>query len=339
MTHAPSEAFVNTLRGRRADLNERFERARHQYPQLEGDDVIIFLRDCVDGLAVAVQRVDSTAVMALVSSAYDAALALCGQKLVGRNGRFPIIEEGWKHVLTAAAPLVAREPARVIGAVSNALHTLAVTPAARPVEWITALARLAPRCPDAESFLRVGQVLAWRSGLAHLRASALAVAELLPPELAAAAVCGRDGDNWQAIRTRLSHDIWFDPAATNERVRGPRVVRETGTFRGLGGLFLLPPQIAAAEGGWLVRSAEQHWYLTVDAFGATFHRAAAEEWDTANLQPRLPDGATLTGSTLQQGPFTLPLPVAGPVTSVAASGFTLAVTSAQTHTLTFIALN
>jgi hypothetical protein len=339
MTHALSDAFVNTLRDRRADLNERFERARHQYPQLEGDDVIAFLRDCVDGVVAAVQRVDSSAVMSLVSSAYDAALALCGQKLVGGNGRFPIIEEGWKRVLTAAAPVVARDPARMIAAVSNALHALAVTPTARPEEWITSLAHLGPRCNDTESFLRIGQVVAWRSGLAHLRASALAVAELLPPDIAAAAVCGRDGGDWQTIRTRLSGDVWFDPSTTNEPVRGPRVVREIGAFRGLGGLFLLPPRIAAADGGWLVHSAEQHWYLTVDTFGATFHRATAEEWSAANLEPRLPDGVTLTGSTLTQRSFTLTLPVVGPVTSAAASGFTLAITSAHTHSLTFITLN
>jgi len=339
MTHVLSDAFANTLRDRRADLNQRYERARHQYPQLEGDDVLAFLRDCVDDVVAAVRSVDSTAVTSLVSAAYDATLALCGQKLVGANGRFPIIEDGWKRVLTAAAPLVARDPARVIAAVSNALHALAVTPTARPAEWITSLAHLAPRCSDTEAFLRVGQVAAWRSGLAHLRPSALAVAELLPPDIAAAAVCGRDGGDWQTIRTRLSRDEWFDPSTTNEPARGPRVVRETGAFRGLGGLFLLPPRIAAADGGWLVRSAEQHWYLTVDTFGATFHRATAEEWSAASLESNLPDGVTLTGSSLTQGSFTLTLPVAGPVTSVAASGSTLAVTSAHTHSLTFIALN
>jgi hypothetical protein len=339
MTHVLSDAFANTLRDRRADLNQRFERARHQYPQLEGDDVLAFLRDCVDGVAIAVQRVEPTAVSSVVYAAYDAALALCGQKLVGTNGRFPIIEEGWKHVLTAAAPLVAREPARVIAAVSNALHALSVTPTARPAEWISSLAHLAQRCADTETFLRVGQVAAWRSGLAHLRTGALAIAESLPPDIATAAISGRDGGDWQTLRTRLSRDMWFDPGTTNEPVPGPRVARETGAFRGLGGLFLLPPRIAAADGGWLVRSAEQHWYLTIDTFGATYHRATAEEWSAANLEQGLPDGVTLTGSTLTQGPFTLSLPVAGPVTSVASSGLTLAVTSAHTHSLTFIALN
>jgi len=172
-----------------------------------------------------------------------------------------------------------------------------------------------------------------------LRTSALAVADLLPPDIAAATVCGREGGDWQTIRTRLSRDLWFDPSTTSEPAQGPRVVRETGAFRGLGGLFLLPPQIAAADGGWLVRSAEQHWYLTVDTFGATFHRAAAEEWSAANLESGLPDGVALTGSTLAQGPAKLTLPVAGPVTSIAASGLTLAVSSAHTHPLTFIALN
>jgi hypothetical protein len=94
-----------------------------------------------------------------------------------------------------------------------------------------------------------------------------------------------------------------------------------------------------AEGGWLVSSAGQHWFLAADAFGATFHRATEQEWSAANRELRLPAGAKLAGAVLTQGSFTLSLPVVGPVTSVAAAGATLAVTSAHTHTVTFVSLS
>jgi hypothetical protein len=263
---------------------------------------------------------------------------LCGQKLVGAGGRFPIIEVGWKRVLPVVAALLVRDSARIIQAVSNALHTLATTPGTRPDEWINALERLGPQCADLESFLRLGQVLAWRAGLAHLRAGALAAADQLPPGIAVAAVGAKIGSDWTAIRARLNRDAWFDPAFTSELAPGLRVVKEAGAFRGLGGLFLLPPQVAASGDGWLVQSSGQHWYLAVDAFGATFHRATAEEWNAANHEFQLPAGVRLTGAALTRGPFTFPLPIAGPMTSIAVSGATIAVTSTHTHSLAFIAL-
>ncbi|WP_156346546.1 hypothetical protein [Verrucomicrobium spinosum] len=39
-----------------------------------------------------------------------------------------------------------------------------------------------------ETFLKAGQVAAWRCGLAHYRESALAVADLLPPGAGAGGV-------------------------------------------------------------------------------------------------------------------------------------------------------
>ena len=339
MRAALSDEFAGALRDRRTDFNERFERARHQYPNLEGDDVLSFLRDCVNDVVTEVARAAATAVAPLVSSAYDAALTLCGQKLVGPSGRFPVIEEGWKRVLPAAATLVARDPAQMIPSVSNALHRLATNPGSRPNDWIESLAKLAPQCADVETFLRLGQVLAWRAGLAHLREGALAAAGQLPPNIAAAAVGARSGDVWPDVSTRLTRDTWFDPSLTTEPERGPRIVKEAGAFRGLGGLFLLPPQIAAASDGWLVNSAGQHWYLVVDAFGATFHRATADEWSAANHQPRLPADVRIAGPTLTRGSTTLALPLVGPMTSLAISGTTLAITSAHTHSLAFITLN
>jgi hypothetical protein len=339
MTHTLCDAFAAVLRDRRTDFNERFERARHLYPQLAGDDVIWFLRECVDGAIAEVARADLAAIVPLVLSAYDTALTLCGQKLVGPSGEFPIIEEGWRRVLPAAAALLAREPTRVIPAVSNALHKLATSPGTRPSEWISSLSRLAPQCVDIDTFLRVGQVLAWHAGLAHLRASALAAAQLLPADIAAAAVGARSGNDWPATSVRLSRDTWFEPSLATLSPPGPRVVKEVGAFRGFGGLFVLPPQIAAAGDGWLVQSAGQHWYLAADAFGATFHRATAEEWNTTSHEPQLPADVRLTGPALTLGSSTLQLPVVGPMTSVAVSGSTIAITSAHTHSVAFIALD
>jgi hypothetical protein len=339
MTDRPGNSFLAALRERRADFNGRFERARHQYPQLEADDVLVFLRTRVSPVIAAVEQVDRWAVESVLSAVYDATLVLCGQKLVAGGGRFPVIGEGWTRVLAAAAIHVARDPTKVTTAIANALHKLATTPGARPNDWIESVVSIVPRCADVQSFLRVGQVLAWRSGLAHLRESALATVAQLPAEIALLTVGAPAGEDWPTTLGRLEHDVWFDPGLANESAPVPRVVKETGAFRGLGGLFLLPPQIAATHGGWLVQSAGQHWFLAADVFGATFHRATADEWVAEAHELRLPDGVRVAGAELRYGTSTLAMPVAGPVTSIAASGSTIAVTSAHTHAVAFIALN
>jgi hypothetical protein len=336
MVSAPLAAV---LRNRREDFNARFERARHLFPQLDGEQVLDFASAAVDPVAVAVNAVDPTAVDAVVSAAYDAALTVVGQKLAGSAGRYPAITDGWQRVFPACAKHLVTAPDRVIAALSNALHSLASAGAgARPDEWIAAMTRLAPDCADVESLLQVGQVAAWRAGLAHFRDGALALAATLPPQLAAVAIGAPNRRAVTDVLARLSQDIWFDPAAAGEQSATLRLAREVGAFRGYGGLFKQPPQIAAVSGGWLVRSADDYWFLTADAFGATFHRATADEWNGANLDKRFPPDTRLTGQKLKQGSNSLTLPMSGPVTSATTSGNTLALTSSHTHTILFVAL-
>jgi hypothetical protein len=240
---------------------------------------------------------------------------------------------------------LARAPERVVAAVSNALHSLAAAAAsdaarsndgARPAEWIDTMTRLAPQCPDIDSLLQAGQVAAWRAGLAHFRDGALALAAKLPAQLASLAI-GATAPDLAPLLTRLSQDIWFDPAAANH-TQALHLAREVGAFRGYGGLFRQPPQIAARDGGWLVSSADDVWFLTVDAFGATFHRATADEWSDTKQDVQLPSGARLSGQMLKRGGESITIPVSGPITSTATSGNTLALTSAHTHTIVFVAL-
>jgi hypothetical protein len=155
-------------------------------------------------------------------------------------------------------------------------------------------------------------------------------------DTSAAGAHGPAGDVAQ-ILTRLSQDIWFNPAVASH-TQSLRLARQVGAFRGYGGLFKQPPQIGARDGGWLVSSADDVWFLTVDAFGATFHRATADEWNATKHDTQLPSGARLTAQTLKHGAEFITLPISGPITSAATSGNTLALTSAHTHTILFVAL-
>jgi hypothetical protein len=325
-----SEPLAFVLRSGRDVLNAQFAAARRLYPELEHERFRAFLGSTADVLATEVHAARPERVADVVMAAYELGLELVGKRLLA-TASGPAIEAGWRALAAAAPTLLAAEPRRVLAAVTNALHQLTTTPGARPEAWTRDLAALAPRCPDAATLLKVGQLRAWMAGLAHFRASALAVGDALPEALALAAVGGTG--SWAALRARLAADPWFVPA----EAEAAAPVRGVGAFRGFGGAFRAPPRIALHRGQLVASSGDEAWLLVVDAFGATFHRASPEE-RAAAASATLPADTRWTNETLTVRGRKLAAPIRGALTSVAADATTLAITSSLTHTIAVVAL-
>lgn len=332
-----SEAFAAVLRAGRAEFNARFALARRARPALDADAFLDFLRARVAPVVDAVARTRPERASAAVFAAYDVALDLVGQRLAGRGAALATIDALWARVLPATPAAVAEAPGRVMAALSNAAHTLATTAGTRSDDWLARLETLAPRCPDVESLLRLGQVTAWRAGLAHLRGGSLAAAAALPDKLALDAVGAPAGASWAETSRRLAADPWFDPVAAAP-ARRLRVVARAGAFRPFGGLFPEPPRVAVAAEQLFVQSGDGWWLLCADAFGATFHRATAAEADGVTRGKNALAGVVLLGSEIRRGDDRLPVPVPGTVTSAAATSTTLALTGDATHAILLVAL-
>jgi hypothetical protein len=322
-----SETLAFVLRNGRDALNARFAAARRLYPDLDGEAFGAFLQTTVDPLAQATQAIAPERLAEVVMEAYDLGLELVGKRLIGGSARHQLIEPGWRALASTGAPLVARAPRLVLAAWCNAVHQIATTPGGRPEAWIQAMTTLAPSCDDPATLLKVGQVRAWLAGLAQYRTSALAVCDTLPEPLALAAVGGTG--SWAAVRARLDRDPWFVPGGDDPAAGA------VGAFRGLGGLFLAPPRVALVAGQFVVNSAEGWWVLTADAFGATFHPALPEE-RAAQFGTALPPGVQATDERVTVRGKSAAL--AGPLTSAAFDGVTLALTSAMTHAIALLPL-
>ena len=338
MSNTVSSTLAAVLRSGRSELNTRFAEARVRHADLDADAFAEFVRTAIDPIVVAVERTRPESVTDVTRAAYDIALELIGQKLAGRSARAPHVTHAWQRVLPTVASLVAADPERMIAAVCNAVHHLSATVGARPASWIDTMVQLGSQCTDVATFLALGQVAAWRAGMAHFRAGALATASKLPESLALAAI-GAPAVRWSEIHARLVADPWFDPSMPNDRASGPRVVARAGAFRGFGGLFTEPPTVAIADEQLFVRGGKECWLLEADAFGATFHRATAEEFDRARLRPAFADGVSLRGTTLTVRGNSVSLSSAvDEVTSACASRTTLALTSPFTHAVVLVAL-
>jgi hypothetical protein len=337
-----SEAFASVLRAGRDDFNARFAEARRQFPGLSGDEFGAFLQTAVNDVVTAVVAVRPERAAETASVAFDVALELVGQGLVGPGARQGLMEEGWRRILPAVSLWVAEAPARILAAVCNALHNLAITPGASPAQWIADLERLAASCSHVDEFLKCGQVAAWRSGLAHFRAGAIEAANSLPEPLAKAALGVSSSVSWTSVRARLDRDPWFNPASAGQADADAdgrlRLVWRAGAFKGFGGLFPEPPRVTPLGEHFLVSSGGECWLLIADLFGATFHRAAPGEFDAAKSQAMQPSGFDISGTTVSRNGVSLDLPELGSFASVAANRHTLALTSSFTHAVVLLAL-
>jgi hypothetical protein len=197
--------------------------------------------------------------------------------MLGPNSRYPVITSGWTHILPKLARHLANQPRALIGAVTNGLYNLSLTPGARPGAWMNDLLLLGEACDDLPTLLKAGQVCAWRAGLAHYRLQALAICPSLPTPVARLAL-GLPIDSTQPIDSlvsRLQTDPWYRPTSDAQPLAPQiKIVARVGAFRGFGGLFLVPPIVEPAGEGFLVTDGEGTWLLSADAFGATFQRIA-----------------------------------------------------------------
>ena len=116
------------------------------------------------------------------------------------------------------------------------------------------------------------------------------------------------------------------------------VVAQSGSFRGYGGLFVEPPQVALGGEHFLARSDNGCWLLTADLFGSTFHRASIDEFEVASRERFLPPGLEVKGNRVVLNGERIESAGMGDFTSAAANSTTLALTSQLTHSIILVAL-
>ena len=320
-----SPAFASILASGRAQFNARAVEARRRFPSLDMAAFGAFLHDGVDPLVVAVAAAAPERVGGVTLAAYDMALELVGHGLAGPAAKNPFLNTVWRELAPQFAPLLATAPVDVLGMLSNAAIHLGGVAGARPAQWQRELAALAPQIVTLAQLRAVGQVLAWRAGVAHFRQGALAAADTLPPALALAAF-GEPGAQWPQLHAQLMANPWRSNADG----------REFGSFSGLGGDFGTPPQVRATDEGFVVRIAERHYLLVADAYGAVLHSATAQEFEQA--QTGMPADVRLDGATVHIGARSIALDLPAGDIALAANAHTLAITSPWTHVIRLLPL-
>ena len=266
-------ALARVLEAGRDAFNARFARARAGGAPIDAEAFLAHLRDVVAPIADAVESVRPERVGAVVDVAYDLSLQLMSSTLLGSQARHPWIARGWRDVAPMAPWLLATDPRGTLGSITNALHNLFLTDRARPAQWVTEMAALAPLLRDLRELRHVGHVVAWRCGMAHHRKAALRSCGALRSELAlrALGIDGGDPARVAAALEALGDDPWLLPAKAlaSPSARELRMVGTVGAFRGFGGRFIRPPSVQRGrDGGLVATDGEGVWALWADVFGS-----------------------------------------------------------------------
>jgi hypothetical protein len=269
-------AFVDALRASRESFNRRFAQRRYAGAKIDEQAFQEHLQTTVNDLVGCIAAVQQERVQPVLDSLFDASLDLFEAGLLGAEARHPHVIAAWREILPHASRLLAREPARIVGCLSNAADRIATQTSARPDEWTKAMRDLSQHCDSVSQWLNVGKVLAWRVGMVQYRSAALHLARELPCRLSARCFELPDDINemdWHKQLDKLERDRWFSPLT---RAAAPslalRIVRTTGGFRGFGGPCLRPPTVNASADMLFIADGCETWQLIADAFGTLWYR-------------------------------------------------------------------
>lgn len=331
-------AFAKALSDGRAGFNQRVLEAQRRYPGFDTAAFSAFLSAGVDDMIGAVDAIDGARVMALTQSAFELALDLTGQGLVGPRARSEAVTLAWSALAPQLGHLLARHPAEILGLITNAVLHVEKMATARPRQWLDEMAALGPRADTLAQLRALGQLLAWRAGAAHFRVGALAASSELPDQLALAAFGCDPGQSWPELRERMLADPWWSPHQQNhEAMREVRI----GAFTGFGGQFAAPPEVRVLDDGFAVRSAERHFLIVADLYGAVLHASTAAQFAqaTAPAPPTGPAaGVHRAGPLLTVNGRPLTLDVPPDSLAMVSNAHTLALTSPFSHAIRLVAL-
>lgn len=323
-----SPTLAAALSSDRQIYNAQLAMLRSRQPELDFNAVKEFLCSAIDPIVRAVQFADPDRCRLVTQACFQQMLALSEHGLLGNDARSIRIKLAWQQVMPKLASNLARDPAAILAWVTNAVDRIANTQNARPESWINAMASVAPNLESVEQIHVVGQVLAWRAGMAHYRQGALKAARNLTERIGNA-VFPSNPDGWLASVERHLIEPWWrgEQAARSTVPHGVRV----GAFAGWDGAFMAPPKLRPATEGFWVASGERYFHLVADAFGAVLIPSSEVHFTSAAVDGTASEGVHLRGEQLQTHHGHWPLPLIKNDLAVTCNADTVCVSSPWSH--------
>ncbi len=176
---------------------------------------------------------------------YDVSLELFSVGHFGLEQRAHPLVTLWKQAFPRFISLIAREPRRISGSLSNAVLSIAQSAPSTLQDWVQRMTECGDLASTTEQLLDLGKVAAWRSGLAQYRSAALTLAQKLPDPMLQRLFEVPQRENIETIKLwlqSLQKNPWL-PCCQSLTVKGCIAeVARYGSFQGFGGVFKHPPK-------------------------------------------------------------------------------------------------
>ena len=115
-----SDSFSKLLAAGRAQFNQRVIEGKRRFPAFDHAAFADFLTTVVDRVVCSVADIAPERVASVVLFAYDIALELIGQTLVGPRARSAFVGQVWHELIPKYAALLAENPSEVLSMLTNA---------------------------------------------------------------------------------------------------------------------------------------------------------------------------------------------------------------------------
>lgn len=269
--------FADLLQRQRAAFNQIFYQLRYQAQGLGPEQALAFYRQHLQAWILALAPVLLKPASSQAEAQAERAqldrvalqlaalgLDLSAQGLLSGRGVLAPVAQGLERLVTAYPGFVLANPPLMLACWVNALVQLCRHPGARPQQWLDDLLLWGGQSQDLQEFLKLGQVLAWRAGLAHYRQGALSVLSQLSPGLQASLLLGQSLEHWRA-----------SPWCKGQTPQPPslHLCELTAGFAGWGGQLLGLPELSWQADHLMVSDSAQGWHVFRDAWGESWIRS------------------------------------------------------------------
>lgn len=324
---ALSPIFSRHLSDRRKNFNARIAYARTRNPSFDIASFSSFLEMQADPLLNAALKDNGDAGVTMADAFFDMAVTLTELRWAGNGARSPLVNRLWSETAPAFAGVIAQNARETLGALSNAAIKLSDEPAVRMEQWLALLSEHGGEARTVKDVQNLISICAWRSGAAHARDAALKAAGALPSAVASAAVGAGNDSNWSELAGKFKSHRWWAPDASS-----PSEGQRVGEFTGFGGYFPQPPVIFVAGDMFFVQSADRHFAIFADAFGASLRPVSAGK-GSVSFQPHQYSQRRLEGEQIRADDRLVPLAFPATDITIAETSDSIAVTSPVSHSI------
>lgn len=268
---SPDSPFSKAMKEGRSQFNKRIADVQKQNMGFDIQALSSWLSGPAAFLAESLPRYSTE----IASVCLDTSIMLVVHGLTSQQGYSPF-KDLWMKILPQCSYMLSSYPRQTLGILHNCALNMHSYNGDFLSRWIDRISILVDRVRTVPELRALCALLAWKSGLAHYRISALRAAESLSEELALLALGVPEGRDLKEAISRFMENRWFNPEIIEQE--SLRVVHEIGAFTGFNGKFPCPPTVRACNDGFAVRSGDQYFWLFADAFGALIHGGLKKEY-------------------------------------------------------------